>query len=73
MRKKGTIDLTGCQSYLELFDRIYADDGSNPTKPDPYYANELMRDIEKEVVDFMRDHKRFTENGARIPKGVLLV
>ncbi len=27
----------------------------------------------KEVVDFMRDHKRFTENGARIPKGVLLV
>ena len=23
MRKKGTIDLTGCQSYLELFDRIY--------------------------------------------------
>ena len=27
----------------------------------------------KEVVDFMRDHKRFTDNGARIPKGVLLV
>ena len=27
----------------------------------------------KEVVDFMRDHVRFTENGARIPKGVLLV
>jgi cell division protease FtsH len=27
----------------------------------------------KEVVDFLRDHKRFTENGARIPKGVLLV
>lgn len=23
MSKKGTIDLTGCQSYLELFDRIY--------------------------------------------------
>jgi len=27
----------------------------------------------REVVDFLRDHKRFTENGARIPKGVLLV
>ena len=27
----------------------------------------------KEVVDFLRDHRRFTENGARIPKGVLLV
>ena len=26
-----------------------------------------------EVVDFLRDHRRFTENGARIPKGVLLV
>ena len=24
-------------------------------------------------MDFLRDHKRFTENGARIPKGVLLV
>ena len=23
MSKKGSIDLTGCQSYLELFDRIY--------------------------------------------------
>ena len=27
----------------------------------------------KEVVDFLRDHKRYTDNGARIPKGVLLV
>ena len=29
----------------ELFDRIYADDGEHPTKPDPYYANELMREF----------------------------
>ena len=27
----------------------------------------------QEVVDFLRDHKRYTANGARIPKGVLLV
>ncbi len=27
----------------------------------------------QEVVDFLRDHKRYTDNGARIPKGVLLV
>lgn len=29
----------------ELFDRIYPDDGMHPTKPDPYYANELMREF----------------------------
>ncbi len=27
----------------------------------------------KEIVDFLRDHKRYTANGARIPKGVILV
>ena len=27
----------------------------------------------QEVVDFLRDHKRYTANGARIPKGVILV
>ena len=27
----------------------------------------------QEVVDFLRDHKRYTDNGARIPKGVILV
>lgn len=27
----------------------------------------------KEVVDFLKDHKKFTEMGARIPRGVLMV
>lgn len=27
----------------------------------------------KEIVDFLRDNKKYTENGARIPKGVLLL
>ena len=51
----------------ELFDRIHADDGEHPTKPDPYYANELMREFgvsgEKMIMvgDTMTD-VRFAKN-----------
>ena len=50
---------------------------NDPTKDKITFKDVAGLDEEKEelkeVVDFMRDHKRFTENGARIPKGVLLV
>ena len=35
-------------------------------------ADEEMEEL-KEIVDFLRDNKKYTEIGARIPKGVLLL
>ena len=51
----------------ELFDRICADDGKHPTKPDPYYAEKLILEfgVKKEnmimVGDTMTD-VRFAKN-----------
>jgi cell division protease FtsH len=48
-------------------------DGQNRVTFDDVAGADAEKEELKEVVDFMRDPKRFVEIGARIPKGVLLV
>ncbi len=52
--------------------RVQTDGQNKVTFDDVAGADEEKEEL-KEVVDFMRDPKRFNEIGARIPKGVLLV
>lgn len=52
--------------------RVQLDGQNKVTFDDVAGADEEKEEL-KEVVEFMRDPKRFNEIGARIPKGVLLV
>ena len=52
--------------------RTQMDPGKKVTFADVAGADEEKEEL-REVVEFMRSPKRFTEMGARIPKGVLLV
>ncbi|MDL2235854.1 ATP-dependent zinc metalloprotease FtsH [Christensenellaceae bacterium OttesenSCG-928-L17] len=52
--------------------RVQLDGQTKVTFDDVAGADEEKAEL-KEVVDFMRDPKRFNDIGARIPKGVLLV
>lgn len=52
--------------------RVQTDGQNKVTFDDVAGADEEKEEL-KEVVEFMRDPKRFNEIGARIPKGVLLV
>ena len=52
--------------------RTHIDPNNKVTFADVEGAEEEKEEL-KEVVEFMRSPKRFTEMGARIPKGVLLV
>ena len=52
--------------------RTQVDPGKKVTFDDVAGADEEKEEL-KEVVEFMRSPKRFTDMGARIPKGVLLV
>ena len=52
--------------------RTHIDPNNKVTFADVQGADEEKEEL-KEVVEFMRAPKRFTEMGARIPKGVLLV
>ena len=52
--------------------RTQMDPGKQVTFADVAGADEEKEEL-REVVEFMRSPKRFTEMGARIPKGVLLV
>ncbi|MBP3706188.1 MAG: ATP-dependent zinc metalloprotease FtsH [Clostridia bacterium] len=49
-----------------------ADDRKKTTFADVAGADEEKEEM-AEIVDFLKDHKKFNELGARIPKGVLLV
>ena len=52
--------------------RTLADQGKRVTFGDVAGAEEEKEELQ-EIVDFLRDPKKFTSLGARIPKGVLLV
>ena len=52
--------------------KIYADDDVKVTFADVAGIDEATEEL-REIVDFLRNPKKYTELGARIPKGVLLV
>ena len=51
--------------------RMHTDDKKKVTFADVAGADEVKEELE-EIVEFLRNPKKFTEIGARIPKGVLL-
>lgn len=59
-------------SFGKAYARTQMDPNNRVTFDDVAGADEEKEEL-KEVVEFMRAPKRFTEMGARIPKGVLLV
>lgn len=59
-------------SFGKAHARTQMDPNNRVTFDDVAGADEEKEEL-KEVVEFMRAPKRFTEMGARIPKGVLLV
>ena len=52
--------------------KLYRDDGKNITFADVAGLKEEKEELE-EVVDFLKDPRKYNDVGARIPKGILLV
>ena len=52
--------------------KLYKDDGKKVTFDDVAGLKEEKEELQ-EIVDFLKKPKKYTELGARIPKGVLLV
>ncbi|MFN3478202.1 MAG: ATP-dependent zinc metalloprotease FtsH, partial [bacterium] len=59
-------------SFTKSKARMFSQDMPKVTFSDVAGINEVKEEL-KEIVDFLKDRKSFTEMGARIPKGVLLV
>lgn len=51
--------------------RLHSDDGKKVTFADVAGADEVKEELE-EIIEFLKNPKKFNEMGARIPKGVLL-
>ena len=62
----------GVMRFSKARTRIATDDQKKKTFADVAGCDEEKEDLQ-EIVEFLRDPKSYTEMGARIPKGVLLV
>ena len=73
MKRAGGGDMTnGIAKFSKARTRLGADEKSKKTFADVAGCDEEKEDL-AEIVDFLRDPKAYTNMGARIPKGVLLV
>ena len=63
---------TGASRFGHARTRTLTDQGKRISFDDVAGADEEKEEL-REIVDFLRDPQRFTDLGARIPKGVLLV
>ena len=73
MKKAGSGDMTsGISKFSKARTRLGADEKDKKTFADVAGCDEEKEDL-AEIVDFLRDPKAYTNMGARIPKGVLLV
>ena len=73
MKRAGGGDMTsGIAKFSKARTRLGADEKNKKTFADVAGCDEEKEDL-AEIVDFLRDPKAYTNMGARIPKGVLLV
>ena len=73
MKRAGGGDMTsGIAKFSKARARLGADEKDKKTFADVAGCDEEKEDL-AEIVDFLRDPKAYTNMGARIPKGVLLV
>ena len=73
MKRAGGGDMTsGIAKFSKARTRLGADEKDKKTFADVAGCDEEKEDL-AEIVDFLRDPKAYTNMGARIPKGVLLV
>ncbi len=71
--RRGDADTQGALSFSKSKAKVYVEgDSARITFADVAGADEAKIEL-VEIVDFLKDSRRFTEIGARIPKGVLLV